>query len=148
MNNRYTTACKTPPPTSETLKPAPPTFLKRSFTHERDYTRGGGRDTPCGLVVKYPSVLNRREGLVDRPEQDRDAIFGALANLSHGAAVRGTRRGRETPAMTASWVSQVSERPPCVAVSVRNDRYTHAVMLDSAAFSLSVLRDDQVDVAT
>ncbi len=86
--------------------------------------------------------------MVDRPEQDRDAIFGALANLSHGVYVLGTRRGREMTAMTASWVSQVSERPPCVAVSVRDDRYTHDVILESAAFSLSVLRDDQVDVAT
>src|SRR5918911_4520033 len=148
MNNRYTTACKIPPPTSETLKPPPPTFLKHSFTHERDYTREGGRDTPCGLVVKYSSVLNRREGLVDRPEQDRDAIFGALANLSHGVYVLGTRRGREMTAMTASWVSQVSERPPCLAVAVRDDRYTLGVMLESSTFSLSVLRDDQVGVAT
>ena len=51
-------------------------------------------------------------------------------------------------AMTASWVSQVSERPPYVAVAVRDDRYTHDVVLDSSTFALSVLRDDQVDVAT
>ena len=51
-------------------------------------------------------------------------------------------------AMTAAWVAQVSERPPCVAVSVRDARYTHTVVLESATFSLSVLRDDQVDVAT
>ena len=51
-------------------------------------------------------------------------------------------------AMTASWVSQVSERPPYVAVAVRDDRYTHGVVLDSSTFALSVLRDDQVDVAT
>src|SRR5918911_783022 len=148
MNNRYTTACKTPPPPSETLNPAPPTFLKPSFTHERDYTRRGRRDTPCGLVVKYPSVLNRREGLVDRPEQDRDAIFGALSSLSHGVYVLGTRRGREMTAMTASWVSQVSEHPPCVSVAVRGDRYTHDLILESGTFSLSVLREAQVDIAT
>ena len=51
-------------------------------------------------------------------------------------------------AMTASWVSQVSERPPYVAVAVRDDRYTHGVVLDSSTFALSVLRDDQVAVAT
>ena len=51
-------------------------------------------------------------------------------------------------AMTASWVSQVSERPPYVAVAVRDDRYTHDVVLDSSTFALSVLGDDQVDVAT
>ena len=81
-------------------------------------------------------------------EQDRDGILSALADLSHGVYVLGTRRGREMTAMTAAWVAQVSEHPLCVAVSVREDRYTHDVVLESATFSLSVLRDDQVDVAT
>ena len=85
---------------------------------------------------------------VDTPEQDRGIISGALANLSHGVYVLGTRRGREMTAMTAAWVSQVSEHPPCLAVAVRDDRYTHGVIMESSTFSLSVLRDDQVDIAT
>jgi flavin reductase (DIM6/NTAB) family NADH-FMN oxidoreductase RutF len=85
---------------------------------------------------------------VDRPELDQEAILGALGHLSHGVYVLGTRRGREMTAMTASWVAQVSERPPCVAVGVRDDRYTHDIILESATFSLSVLREDQVDVAS
>jgi flavin reductase (DIM6/NTAB) family NADH-FMN oxidoreductase RutF len=51
-------------------------------------------------------------------------------------------------AMTASWVSQVSEHPPCVSVAVRGDRYTHDLIIESGTFSLSVLREDQVDIAT
>lgn len=85
---------------------------------------------------------------MDRPEQDRGIISEALSNLSHGVYVLGTRRGREMTAMTAAWVSQVSEHPPCVAVAVRDDRYTHGVITESSTFALSVLRDDQVDVAT
>jgi flavin reductase (DIM6/NTAB) family NADH-FMN oxidoreductase RutF len=85
---------------------------------------------------------------VDRPEENRDLILSALAELTHGVYVLGSRRGREMTAMTAAWVAQVSERPPCVAVSVRDDRYTSGVVLESATFSLSILRDDQVDVAT
>ncbi|HZY56704.1 MAG TPA: flavin reductase family protein, partial [Rubrobacteraceae bacterium] len=81
-------------------------------------------------------------------EQDRDAILDALANLSHGVYVLGTRRGREMTAMTVARVARVSEHPPCVAVSVRDDRYTSGVVQESATFSLSILRDDQVDVAT
>jgi flavin reductase (DIM6/NTAB) family NADH-FMN oxidoreductase RutF len=93
-------------------------------------------------------VQGPERGAVHRDqEQDRDVILGALANLSHGVYVLGTRRGREMTAMTAAWVAQVSERPPCVSVSVRDDRYTHDVLLESAAFSLSILREDQVDVA-
>jgi flavin reductase (DIM6/NTAB) family NADH-FMN oxidoreductase RutF len=86
--------------------------------------------------------------VVDVPEQDRGAILDALINLSHGVYVLGTRRGREMTAMTVAWVAQVCKLPPCVAVAVRDDRYTHDVVLESATFSLSILRDDQVDVAT
>ena len=71
-----------------------------------------------------------------------------MGHLSHGVYVLGTRRGRETTAMTAAWVAQVSERSPCLAVAVRDDRYTLGVILESATFSLSVLREDQVGVAT
>lgn len=85
---------------------------------------------------------------MDRPEQYRSAILEALTHLTHGVYILGTRRGREMTAMTTAWVAQVSEHPPCVAVAVRDDRYTHDIILESATFSLSVLREDQVDVAT
>ena len=85
---------------------------------------------------------------MDRDLQDRNSIPQALRYLTHGVYVLGTRRGRQSNAMTASWVMQTSERPPCVAVAVRNDRYSHDIVLESQTFALSVLRDDQVDVAT
>ena len=85
---------------------------------------------------------------MDRDLQDRNSIPRALRYLTHGVYVMGTRRGRKSNAMTASWVMQTSERPPCLAVAVRSDRYTHDITLESQTFALSVLRDDQVDVAT
>ena len=60
--------------------------------------------------------------MVDRPEHEASAISSALANLTHGVYVLGSRRGREMAAMTASWVSQISDRPPYVAVAVRDDQ--------------------------
>lgn len=75
------------------------------------------------------------------------SIISALSNLTHGVYVLATRRGQETSTMTAAWVTQTSERPPCVAVAIREDRYTHDLILESATFALSVLREDQVDVA-
>ena len=84
---------------------------------------------------------------MDRDLQDRNSIPMALRHLTHGVYVLGTRRGRQSNAMTASWVMQTSERPPCVAVAVRGDRYSHDIVLESETFALSVLRDDQVDVA-
>jgi flavin reductase (DIM6/NTAB) family NADH-FMN oxidoreductase RutF len=85
---------------------------------------------------------------LDRDLHDRNSILGALRCLTHGVYVLGTRRGRQSNAMTASWVMQTSERPQCVAVAVRGDRYSHDLILESTTFALSVLRDDQVDVAT
>jgi len=79
--------------------------------------------------------------------EERNSIPVALRYLTHGVYVLGTRRGRQWNAMTASWVMQTSERPPCVAVAVRSDRYSHDIVLESETFALSVLRDDQVDVA-
>ncbi|MDQ3911749.1 MAG: flavin reductase family protein, partial [Actinomycetota bacterium] len=35
-----------------------------------------------------------------------------------------------------------------VAVAVRPDRYSHDLILESTTFALSILREDQVDVAT
>ena len=84
----------------------------------------------------------------DRSGSDRAAITSAMSHLTHGVYVLGTRRGREQTAMTASWVAQTSERPPTVAVAVRDDRYTHDIIIESGTFSLSVLREDQVNVAT
>ncbi len=85
---------------------------------------------------------------MDRDLQDHNSILDALRYLTHGVYVLGTRRGRQSNAMTASWVMQSSERPPCVAVAVRGDRYSHDLILESTTFALSILREDQVDVAT
>ena len=85
---------------------------------------------------------------MDRDPHDRNSILGAMGRLTHGVYVLGTRRGRQSNAMTAAWVMQASERPPSVAVAVRDDRYTRDLIVESATFSLSVLRDDQVDAAT
>ena len=85
---------------------------------------------------------------MDRDFHDRDSILGALRCMTHGVYILGSRRGRQSNAMTACWVMQASEHPPCVAVAVRDDRYTRDLILESTTFSVSVLREDQVDVAT
>lgn len=68
--------------------------------------------------------------------------------MTHGVYVLGARRGRQSNAMTAAWAMQTSERPPMLAVAVRDDRYTRNMILESGTFSLSILRDDQVNAAT
>ena len=85
---------------------------------------------------------------MEKDLRDDESIAGALGYLTHGVYVLGSRRGREVTAMAAAWVARASERPPCVAVAVRDDRYTRDIVAESSVFSLSVLREDQVNVAT
>src|ERR687893_3106194 len=93
-------------------------------------------------------IVRPERSVLDRDLHDRGDIPGTMRYLTHGVYVLGTRRGRQSNAMAASWVMQTSERPPCVAVAVRNDRYTHDIVLGSETFAPSVLRDDQVNVAS
>jgi flavin reductase (DIM6/NTAB) family NADH-FMN oxidoreductase RutF len=78
---------------------------------------------------------------------DLSTISSALSRLLHGVYVLSTRRGRQLSAMTAAWVMQASEHPPAVAVAVNRDNYTHDAILESETFALSILREDQVNVA-
>src|SRR5918998_700603 len=100
------------------------------------------------LLVEYSSRTRQRRRTLDRDVHERNSVLGALRHLTHGVYVLGTRRGRQSNAMAASWVMQTSERPPCVAIAIRSDRYTHDIVVESETFALSVLRDDQVNVAT
>lgn len=61
-------------------------------------------------------------------------------------AVGAAAEGRKN-AMTAAWVTQVSFSPSLLAVSVAPERYTHSLIEAAGAFSVSVLREDQEDVA-
>jgi flavin reductase (DIM6/NTAB) family NADH-FMN oxidoreductase RutF len=108
--------------------------------HAQQYTHS--------LLVEYLQLTGAQRRTLDREPHDRTSVVDAMRHLTHGVYVLGTRRGRQSNAMTASWVMQTSERPPCVAVAVRDDRYSHDMILESATFALSALRDDQVDVAT
>ncbi len=85
---------------------------------------------------------------MDRDLHDSSSILGAMGFLTHGVYILGSRRGREVTAMSAAWVTQAAEGPPCVAVAVRDDRYTRGLVAGSSIFSLGVLREDQVDVAS
>jgi flavin reductase (DIM6/NTAB) family NADH-FMN oxidoreductase RutF len=79
---------------------------------------------------------------------DLSSISSALSHVTHGVYVLSTRRGRQLAAMTAAWVTQVSEYPPGVGVAVKATNYTHDAILASETFALSILSEEQVDVAT
>lgn len=53
----------------------------------------------------------------------------------------------QVAAATVNWVTQASFDPPLVAVGVKADSASHAVILESRAFSLNVLGKEQGPVA-
>lgn len=54
---------------------------------------------------------------------------------------------RKHNVMTASWVSQVSFRPPLVMVSITPERHTYGLVEKSREFVVSILAEDQAEVA-
>lgn len=47
-------------------------------------------------------------------------------------------------AMTAAWAGVACSQPPCVTVSIRRSRHTHAAILERQAFTVNLASQDQV----
>ena len=58
------------------------------------------------------------------------------------------RAGKTTNFMTVGWVTPVSFDPPVLMVSIAPGRYTHDLLLQAGEFGISILADDQKDLAT
>ena len=71
----------------------------------------------------------------------------ALHLLPAPVTIIGARRGDELGGLTAAWVTRVSIDPPLLIAAIGRERHTHALLADAAAFTVSVLHEDQVDVA-
>lgn len=69
-----------------------------------------------------------------------------LHKLTNGIYVLTTKKGEEINGMIATWVSQVSFRPPLIIVCVKEERYSHHMIKDSNSFVLNILREDQKDL--
>jgi len=67
----------------------------------------------------------------------------ALRRLSYGVYVISARRGEAINGMTMRMVSQVSQRPPRVALAIAKVRYTHQFIVESGAFVVNVLAEGQ-----
>lgn len=67
----------------------------------------------------------------------------ALKKLSFGVYVVSTFHDGQTNAMTARFVSQVSTRPPRVAITIAKTRLTNHNIVQSGQFAVSILREGQ-----
>jgi len=64
-----------------------------------------------------------------------------------GVYVISARYNDKINGMTAAWVSQVSFDPVLVMVAVAKERHTHKMIEKSGIFSISVLDENQIDLA-
>lgn len=70
-----------------------------------------------------------------------------LRLLTYGMYILAAADGDEVAAGTVNWLSQASFEPPLIAVGVRKDSRTHALIERGGTFAVNVLRADQKDVA-
>ncbi len=74
----------------------------------------------------------------------------ALRMIPYGLYVLAAKSGpgeNQLATSTVNWVTQASFEPPLVAVGVKKDSVSHAVIKDAGAFALNVLGKDQQDLA-
>jgi len=70
-----------------------------------------------------------------------------LRLFTYGLYAVGVAAGEDRNMFTANWLTQVSFEPPLLALSVENDSHSISLINQSQAFAVSVLGDDQRDIA-
>lgn len=78
---------------------------------------------------------------------DLEAKKIALRKIPHGVFIVGTKQDGQLNAFTATWLNQVSFTPPLVAVGIRKDSHSFAMIQESRVFSVSILGKQQKSVA-
>lgn len=71
----------------------------------------------------------------------------ALRMVPYGLYLMGVRQGDTLNAFVASWVTQVSFKPPMLVVGVKRDAHSNAMVHDARVFTLSILGAEQKDLA-
>lgn len=75
-------------------------------------------------------------------------VTEALKRLSYGIYIVTVKSDDDRNLMIASWVSQVSRRPPRVMVAIRKNRRTHSMINESQSFALHALEKGETDRIT
>lgn len=78
---------------------------------------------------------------------DLEAKKIALRKIPHGVFIVGTKQDGQLNAFTATWLNQVSFTPPLVAVGIRKDSHSFAMIQESRVFSVNILGKQQKSVA-
>jgi len=78
---------------------------------------------------------------------DLDAKKTALRKIPHGVFIIGVAQDGQRNAFTGTWFTQVSFTPPLVALGVRKDSHSFAMIQQGQVFSVNFLGKDQKPVA-
>ena len=70
-----------------------------------------------------------------------------LRTIPHALYLLTSRAGSRTAASTVSWVTQASFQPPLIAVGLKKDSHTFAVVQEAKSFALNFLGGDQKEIA-
>jgi flavin reductase (DIM6/NTAB) family NADH-FMN oxidoreductase RutF len=81
------------------------------------------------------------------PDQARQ-LRDMMARFATGVTVVAARYGPLLAGMTANAIASISIDPPLMMASVSVKSETHRAIIESHAFALSILSDDQRDLAT
>jgi flavin reductase (DIM6/NTAB) family NADH-FMN oxidoreductase RutF len=78
---------------------------------------------------------------------DEKAKKQALLMIPYGLFVLGAAHDGKATAATVNWVTQASFNPPLVAVGIKKDSGSHAMVKESKLFALSILSSGQKAIA-
>jgi flavin reductase (DIM6/NTAB) family NADH-FMN oxidoreductase RutF len=80
-------------------------------------------------------------------ESERRRLRDLMARFATGVSVVAARHGPLLAGMTASAVASISIDPPLMMASIARKAETHGAIVGSHAFAISVLADDQQELA-
>ena len=73
-------------------------------------------------------------------------ITELFRRLTYGVYVVGVADGEQRDAFTAAWVMQTSFDPLLLALSINPEHFSYTLLKESGVFSVSVLRQGQLDL--
>jgi len=80
-------------------------------------------------------------------KNNHSPVDAALQLLPAPVTIVGVRGGDELGGLTAAWVTRVSVAPPLMMVAIGHGRRTWDLLAQASEFTISVLRESQVEVA-
>lgn len=78
---------------------------------------------------------------------DEKAKRTLLRKLPHPLNICGVKEGEDLNGFTLSWMTQASFKPPMVAIGVRQDAKSNAMIQSSRVFAVSFLEAGQAEIA-